>query len=41
VRELSKLARYVIQTYPDMYKLFAGEGIHLEQDPAARTAIRS
>jgi D-alanyl-D-alanine carboxypeptidase (penicillin-binding protein 5/6) len=22
VRELSKLARYVIQTYPDMYKLF-------------------
>src|ERR1700720_2023436 len=23
VRELAKLARYVIQTYPDMYKLFA------------------
>ena len=35
VRELAKLARYVIQTYPDFYKLFGETRIHLEQDPAA------
>ena len=35
VRELAKLARHIIQTYPDFYKLFGETRIHLEQDPAA------
>ena len=35
VRELAKLARHIIQTYPEFYKLFGETRIHLEQDPAA------
>ena len=32
-RELAKLARHIIQTYPEFYKLFGERGLHLEQDP--------
>ena len=39
VRELAKLARYVIQTYPDFYKLF-GERNSPGTRSGSRTAIR-
>ena len=35
VRDLAKLALHIIETYPDLYKIFAREGVHLEQDPPA------
>jgi len=35
VRELAKLARYVVQTYPDLYKLFGEREFTWKQDPAA------
>ena len=40
VRDLAKLARHIIRTYPQFYGYLRREGIHLEQDPPVRTAIR-
>ncbi len=37
VRELAKLARHIILTYPDYYKLYARARIHLEQDPPVQS----
>ena len=40
VRELAMLARHIIRTYPDFYKIIRPERIHLEQDPCNTTATR-
>jgi len=37
VRELSVLARYISQTYPEFYKNCSRKGVHLEQDPPAES----
>ena len=36
-RELAKLARHIIRTYPEDYQLYGETRIHLEQDPPAQS----